>query len=175
LIWLFQLRDQSEFTVEELRMVVASALRRSPTLYWWLLKAEVQESLINEEVTAALAASDRDKSDASASIMEVAALYLDDAQLKGVIKAMRESRYSHFRDEAGQWAGRSAALGKIRKRIKTARLDNQPILDVDVNALERSASDFASRLSRGKSLGASRRLADVTRAIWAKRSKASPL
>ena len=77
LLWLFQFRENCEFNERNLGILIASALRRNPTLYWWLLQADNIVGLIEQEIFLALRASDRDKSDAARSIVEVASIYLE--------------------------------------------------------------------------------------------------
>jgi hypothetical protein len=171
LLWLFRLRHNCDFTEPNLRILVASSLRRNPTLYWWLVQADAAPAVVSEEVFLALEASDRDKSDAARSIIEVASIYLEAAQLRQVISSLQSSRYTHFRREASNWAGRAEARRRLARRIQSARYESMPMLSYSRVDLEQFATTSADRLLRRKSVSFSRTLSDLTRAIWALESK----
>jgi len=171
LLWLFQLRQNYDYSESALHILIASALRRNPTLYWWLLKADENPDLIANEIARALNAADRDKSDAARSIAELASIYLDRNQLREVLSSLRASRYKHFRDQATEWQSREQTQAQIAARINSAALDRRPMLSHPRQELEARATEVAARLARAKGPAAARTLSDLTRAIWALNSK----
>ncbi|UCF06065.1 MAG: ATP-binding protein [bacterium] len=166
LLWLFQFRENCEYNERNLSILIASALRRNPTLYWWLLKSDCMPEVIEREITSALNASDRDKSDAAHSIVEVASIYLSTPALRETISALKSSRYAHFRREGEAWNGRRETLSNIKQRIRSSKIEGKPILSLGREEMEAEATQCAARLLRSKSISLSRRLSDLTRAIW---------
>jgi hypothetical protein len=168
LLWLFQLRQPSSYDQASLCILIASALRRNPTLYWWLLQADMAPEVIKQEVSDAFHASDRDRSDAGRSITEVASIYLDREAIREVLSNLRSSRYEHFRREAAEWESREQTLRRLARRIRSAKWNDKPLLQYPRADLESRATAVAADLiKRGRSLSLARRLSDLTRAIWA--------
>ena len=163
LLWLFQLRQSSTYDEPSLSILIASALRRNPTLYWWLLQADNFPELVEKEVSNALQASDRDRSDAGRSIVEVASIYLDRDEIRDVLSALRSSRYEHFRREANQWVSREQAHRRLAERIRRATWNKTPLLEYSRAELEARASEVAGDLlRRQRNLSLARRLSDLT-------------
>lgn len=175
LLWLFLQRNGLTLSDDHLRVIVASALRRSATLYWWLAEAEHNPDLIVEELIAALSASDRDKSDAASNIVELAAVYADDPGTRQIIHGLRESEYAHFREAADAWPGRQSALRALSRRVQGAKIQGRRLSDCSIDELESVATDIAESLARRPTSAGARQLATVTRAIWARRSTRSPV
>lgn len=171
LLWIFRQRGSLDLIREDLQVVIASSLRRSATLYWWLIKAEREKGLIVRELRDVFGASDRDKSDAASSIVELAALFATDEELQALRKNLAESKYKHFQDAAADWSGRAAVLGDLADRISRATHDNKPLLDYSASDLERIASLSAGKLAENRSPGLSRKLSTIVRVIWAKESE----
>ena len=168
LLWLFILRGSFHSSTEQLELIIESALRRPPTLYWWLTDPRVDPAMMKDILTRVPDSEDRDKSDAASSTVELAAIYLEDADLEQLLRDFKKSRYAHFRREAGQFNSRSAAKQSLLRRIKRQKIEGHKLAELDVHELERQASDVADQAFGEPSVGASRRLADVTRTIWAK-------
>lgn len=168
LLWLFQLRQPSSYNEASLRILIASALRRNPTLYWWLLQADMAPEMIKEEVSDAFQASDRDRSDAGRSIIEVASIYLDRDAIREVLAKLRSSRYEHFRREAAEWVSREQTLRRLARRIRSAKWNDRSLLLYPRAELESRATAIAADLlKRERNLSLARKLSDLTRAIWA--------
>lgn len=160
---------RNKFSQDELRLILASALRRTPTLFWWLTQLDVNPEAIIFELVHCLAAADRDKSDAATSVIELAAIYADDSQLQDLIEKLAGSRYQHFREAVQGWNGRAPQLQKLRDRVERARLGQQKLRAMALDELERYATDTAERcLEEGA--GFARRLGEITRVIWSKQS-----
>lgn len=152
-------------------MIIASALRRPTTLYWWLLLAESNPVIILSELEYCLTAADRDKSDAAGSVIELAAIYADDEHLEQLRSQLASSRYQHFRSAVQNWNGRSAQLARLRERISNTKfrenlLNGQPPPD----DLEEYATELALRCKIENSIAARRQLGDTTRFIWSQLS-----
>jgi len=171
LLWVFITRSTLHLTEEMLKILVGSALRRPSTLYWWLLQAEEKPDIILEEASKVFDSSDRDKSDAAQSVVEVVALYADDQTIDAVIERLAKSRYKHLRDAAEGWKGREGQKRKLAQRIKRARYGGQMLYSLFIPELEDLATELAIAQLKRKTAHLSRSLGDVTRVIWSKRSK----
>lgn len=152
-------------------LLISSALRRPPTLYWWLLLADDVPDFIVAELEKCLNAKDRDKSDAARSIIELAAIFADDAKLTGMLADLRKSAYQHFREAAQDWQSRADMLGQLRERIDNARYDGELLQNYSVEEMERIATEVALRVRDKAKTSDSRKLADITRLIWSKKSR----
>lgn len=170
LAYLFANRHLLTVDASELPMIIASALRRNATLYWWLTLADSAPDIIINELHGCLEASDRDKSDAARIIIEMAAIYADDAQVNVVLGKLSSSHYKHFRDAAREWVDRSNQLNGIGKRIINARHQGKLLLDFAADDLEALATALVLELAGKGSSALSRKLGDVTRVIWSRRS-----
>ncbi len=171
LLWIFQQRESYETKESDLSILIGSSLRRGATLFWWLIQAEDKPQFVIEEVLAALSASDRDKSDAARNIIELAAIFADDIILGEIIDHLRKSRYKHFRDEAKNWNGREEALRKLGDRIVSATHDGRKLLDYSADELESIATELAISQFKKRTSSKSRKLATVTRVLWAMNSE----
>ncbi len=170
LLWLFKHRNQFELKNEEISLLIASALRRSATLYWWVLEVDDNPSLIKDELFVTLEASDRDKSDAAKNILDLASIYLSDEDLQKIIERYKRSRYAHFQEEAKNWQGRKARLEKIMRGLNF-NIDSKNIFEFTVIELQELADKLVDEISDGeRSSHISRNLTAVIRAIWAKKS-----
>jgi hypothetical protein len=168
LIWIF--RQRASLDLEEIGtdVLIASALRRSATLFWWV--AESHRQTILDQVMATFDASDRDKSDAAASIIELAALFASDDELDRILELLENSRYAHFIETAQSWQGRDPELQEIRNRIVSSTHENINLVDMSISDLESLASSVAEYLSEQSSAALSRKLGTITRVVWAKKS-----
>lgn len=160
---------QDGLTEDTLSLILASALRRPTTLFWWLPRLENNRELILPELHQCLHSADRDKSDAASSVIELAAIYADDEQLAAVVTELQSSRYKHFREAAQAWNGRGAQLARLSERIQRAKYKHHPLDDLEIEELERCATEAAVHCS-GKGSTQARQLGDITRVIWSRRS-----
>lgn len=173
LLWIFLQRDGLELRESDLEILIASALRRSATLFWWLAAADDDPALVEQELLTTLDASDRDKSDAAARLTEVGAVYADSKTSQRLIRELRKSDYKHFRSAAKDWPGKTQAKRDFSERVNRAKYLDRILMEYSLEELEELASSLAEDLLRGKNPATSRKLADVTRAIWALKSKHS--
>jgi hypothetical protein len=169
--WLFLNRSSIRPTTKELSILIGSSLRRPSTLYWWLIDANDHPELIVRELLTVLNSEDRDKSDASNSIVELAAIYAGDENLEVIVNSLAESRYKHFRDAAATWVNREDELVKIRSRILNATYDGEKLVDQSHTVLQSYADLVANELASGKSSRRSTQLGNITRVMWFKRSR----
>ncbi len=170
LLWTFRQRINLTLTPEHLGLLLASSLRRSATLFWWLTEDQMNRDLIIEELQAVFEASDRDRSDAAASIIELSALYAIENELSDILRKLKDSRYLHFREVASRWQNREYALDGFGDRISSATHDGQRLLDFSESDIEQLASIVASELADNPSAAKSRKLSTITRVIWARKS-----
>ncbi len=169
LMWLFTLRDTFRPTADQLEVIIESALRRPPTLYWWLADPRVDHSMMKGILMRVPAAKDRDKSDAASSAVELAAIYLKPAERQQLIQELKGSRYAHFREEAQAFEDRAAMKRYFMDRISRGKIEGRDLEALDLDELEAYANEIANHAFRQPSSSASRRLADITRTIWAKK------
>jgi hypothetical protein len=155
----------------QIGLLISSALRRPPTLYWWLLLAEDAPDFIVAELKGCLIAKDRDKSDAARSIIEMAAIFADDAELIKMLEELRNSGYQRFREAAQDWQSRAALLDQLGERVASGKHDGKLLLDYSVDELEKIATEFALKLRDNAKTSDSRKLADLTRVVWSKKSQ----
>ncbi len=174
LLWIFQQRNQLSITVEELSLLIGSALRRTATLYWWLQLMEREyddASIALSEVQKALGVKDRDTSDAGRAIVEVASIYADEDSFERITSSLRKSDYAHFREAGTKFTSREDARSELLKRVEQARYNGIPLLEMSIQSLENMASRIAIEminLIKQQKLTASnsKQLGDITRAIW---------
>ena len=168
LLWIFRQRDALRLEDEHLRILLASSLRRSPTLFWWLTQSDDESDLALSELEAVFEASDRDRSDAAPSIIELAALYASEDRLANVLDELERSDYKHFQEAASGWEGRETRLDDLSNRIRSAKHNGSQIIDLSASELEQLADVVAEELVEGQSSGLSRKLGSITRVIWSR-------
>lgn len=171
LLWIFIQRDRISPTESDLEILIASSLRRSATLFWWLAAADDDPALVKGQLLATLDAADRDKSDAAAQLTEVAAVYADSRTSQKLVGELKKSNYKHFRSAAQDWPGKRKAKKAFADRVNGARYEGRSLMTYSLDELEEIASGLASDLLRQRNPAKSRKLADVTRAIWTMKSK----
>jgi hypothetical protein len=171
LLWVFIQREGIELTESDLEILIASALRRSATLFWWLAEADEDPELVKQQLLATVDAADRDKSDAASRLTEVAAVYADRQTSQKLVSELGKSNYKHFRSAAKAWPGKRKAKKEFADRVNNARYEERSLMSYSLEELEEIASQLASDLLLQRNSAESRKLADITRAIWAKRSK----
>ena len=116
-------------------------------------------------------ATDRDTSDAARSIIEMTAIYANDTQLNEILDELQTSRYKRFRKAAEGWQGRVALLNQLRTRIRGAKREGRPLHEFSVEELEMLAMDVAMKLRTQVTSANSRKLANIIKVIWSKRSQ----
>ena len=156
------------FTEKQLRLLISSALRRPPTLFWWVSRVENRSKIVLEEIEKCLDAKDRDKSDAARSIIELAGIYAGEERLTLILEELRNSRYRHFREAADGWSGRKQQLNQLRQRALSARYDDHLLKDFSADELEQLATEVALLFLERSTTAFSRKLSDIVRMIWAK-------
>lgn len=166
----FIARAGTTFDESAYELLIQSALRRRPTLFLWLALAEPSSERACDMLKSALSASDRDKSDAGRSIIDISALYLDDESYDDVLADLASSRYAHFREAAE--AGRDR--GDVLRRLGEAHRMN-----LDGSELgwwsDQHLLDVADRVARGllqkSNSGASRRLSALGSELLLRRAQ----
>lgn len=145
LLTVFVLRDQLDLTPERREVLIRSALRRNATLYYWLLGVE-DRKFVERILLDTLNDSDRDKSDANKTILELGALYASDKVLKEIVATMSKSEYAHFRQAAATWRGRSDELARFKKLAYSVVIGGTPGTDLDDDVLLQHADVLAQRI-----------------------------
>ena len=170
LLWAFTQRRFFEPTGEQLELLIESALRRPVTLHWWILDPRVDEEMIRAMLERLVVAQDRDKSDAAASAVELAALYLDKAGTKQVLESLRSSRYRHFQSAASRYRGAERVMASLRRRTERRAPDGRRFEDMNPVELGRLADEVAAREIQAPSQAGVRSLSDALVALWLKGS-----
>lgn len=169
LLWCLAQWPEFERTPERTSLLIRSALRRTPTLYFWM--TEVSERLSVEEVLeSTIEDRDRDKSDAKDAVLEVASLIASDECLNRLMNAMKNSRYQHFRTAAKQFRGRRETVLRFLDRASTVEVDGRPVCDVSLDDILSAGQRIARSIldTRRSSSALSRSLSDLGRALWIK-------
>ena len=168
--WCFTQRDCYRLTDVHRQILIRSALRRTPTLYFWLSEG-IEDSDVEQILLGSLQDEDRDRSDAKDSILEVAALVASDACLDSLVSTMAGSRYLHFRDGALRWQGRAAALDTFRARANNARFDGTTVADMSLDQVYIAADPVALEMlgTDGPLVRFSRILGDLGRAAYVRK------
>jgi hypothetical protein len=169
LLWLFLSRRSFKPKIEQLELIIESALRRPPTLFWWLLDARADVDLIKRILFRLPEAQDRDKSDAGSSAVELAGLYLEEKDASRLMQLLGHSRYAHIKNAAADYLGKRAVKQNFIERAKNARHEEILLADMSDEDLEELAHSVAQQLFRGKSSSGSRTLANATRVLWARK------
>ncbi|HXZ83309.1 MAG TPA: ATP-binding protein [Acidimicrobiales bacterium] len=126
-------------------LILHSALRRRPTLWFWVDRVHPESTRLSRILLEAVAGSDRDRSDAASSIVDLAALFLDPKRYGEIVTALGSSRYKHFQDAAERGGSRRnvlARLGGLRDR----QLRGEPLRQVREVGLEESADELGRTL-----------------------------
>jgi hypothetical protein len=170
LLWIYSQRNSITLSYDDLRLLIASALRKSTTLHYWIGLADYSPHLIVQTLQAALVAGDRDKSDAGKNVIELAAFYADEQELRQILESLRNSDYKHFREAAEDWKGRDAAQRAAVRRINSASHENKALVDFPPADLDRLGTELASRARRESNSMVARKLSNVNRVFWARRT-----
>ncbi len=167
LLWCFVQRNLFILNEVRLAMLVRSALRRTPTLFFWLAEA-ISKDTVEEVISTSLQDDDRDKSDANQAILEVGSLLASDACLEEASNSMATSKYQHFRGAASNWAGREESLIDFDDRVAMVRVRHDSALETDIETLYGEAEAVARAALEGGKLAPnkSRRLGDLGRVVF---------
>jgi len=84
-------------------LIIQSALRKRATLFLWLAEIMPDPADVRRQLRRAVTMSDRDKSDAARSILQVASLYLGYGEYNRLRTALAESGYRHMEQAANEW------------------------------------------------------------------------
>jgi hypothetical protein len=141
-------------------LIVQSALRRRPTLFLWLRLAQPEPGRVCTLLHDAIEARDRDKSDAGRSIVDVAALYLDDLSYQVVIDGLHNSHYAHFRQAGQGGTDRNAVLDRL-DALRRAGPGAAPSAAISDGQLFGEADRLAGTLLDRQNQGQARRLTSV--------------
>ncbi len=143
LLYLWENREALDsISTESCVLLVQSALRRPPTLFFWLARCGFESADIVSVLEQALDMRDRDKSDMGKMVPLVAALYLDRTQYDGLIARMADSAYAHIREAAAEFEYVEDAEAAIETR-RASRIDGQPLADLDNTELLAAADELA--------------------------------
>lgn len=142
LLRVFLARDQFELTPERRGILIRSGLRRNTTLYFWLIGVRDPE-YVEKILLDTLDDKDRDKSDASHTILELASLYASDEPLRQILTKMSSSNYAHFRRAASEWRGRAEERVRFASLADSMRIDGVAAEEISTDDLLRIASDAA--------------------------------
>lgn len=169
LLWVFIRRQSLDPDLEDLEILIESALRRPVTLFWWLMDSRIDSALIHEILFRIPEMKDRDKSDASRCAIEVGSIFLSSEEMQELIEILNQSDYKHFRDAASSFQGQDETKDAFMDRISNRRNPLDELLSEQTEEyLESYATDLAEELFKGAGTSISRNLADVTRILWAK-------
>lgn len=149
LLTCFLNREDFVMTDDRLSMLVRSALRRPPSLYFWLDEAP-NDDFVREILTSSLTDEDRDKSDAKTTILEIASLIASDEVLEQILDTMRKSDYKHFRNAAEKWPGREAMRRTLFSSVTGATISGTPATSLTTKALYQEAERLAHEILRKK-------------------------
>lgn len=169
LLWCFLERRSFHHSPANLSLLIRSALRRVPTLFFWLSETN-DRALIENILLNTLEDQDRDKSDAKNSILEVAALLARDEVLEEILARMAQSEYKHFQDAARLWRGRERARKDFDQKVRTTSVGGILATNLGLDNLLHKAEQLAQRLlnSQRTMQAESRLLANLGRVYFAK-------
>lgn len=168
LLYMFKNREDLTISDESTRLLIQSSLRRKATLFFWLQLLSPTLEQVQSIISQALTMRDRDKSDMSTALPEMASHYLDDAGYHSVINQMRRSPYKHLRDAASDLLSRTDAIDRTAKRTHV-RIDGVYPSDMSDLELLVKADELASA---GESrIRQSRLLPNLGAELFLKRSK----
>jgi hypothetical protein len=128
-------------------LIIHSALRRRATLWHWLSDFMPSDASLKEILVDAIGGSDRDKSDAGASIVDVAALALEPADYQEVITALADSSYAHFREAAEEGTVQTSVVDNL-KVFRERPLKGESLVDASDADLRAKTRELAGELVR---------------------------
>ena len=171
LYWVFQNRRTIHFNEDSISLLIATSLRRSSTLFYWILISDNKVEIIKDEIRKTILANDRDKSDAARSIIELAAIYMTNEEFLDILNKLSNSQYSHFRKITQKFKTKKEVLESIKTRIETSTYLGRKIRDYPLLLLEQFANDLLQEIALRSNVAKSKKLSDLNRGIWALSSK----
>lgn len=129
-------------------LILHSALRRRPTLWFWVDSIHPDQVQLARVLLEAVAGSDRDRSDAASSIIDLSALLLDPARHEEIVAALGSSRYKHFHDAAARGGDRHGVLTRL-DRLRDRKLSAGPLRTAEQNDIEETADELGRALLGG--------------------------
>jgi len=171
LVVLFLARGILPADDEITELLVASALRRRPTLWFWLAERKPTAAALQKIFDDLIVGGDRDKTDAGRSLVEVAAMYETASDFNERMAELQRSRYRHFQ-QAAENTNRIDVLDRlaagrettVRKR-KLSAFGTVELVDL--------AQQLASELRSKPSSSRSRQLTMVGLELFARDLEAS--
>jgi hypothetical protein len=145
LLVLFLARKMLTFDDAAGDLILHSALRRRPTLWFWVDRIHPESNRLARILFEAVAGSDRDRSDAASSILDLSALVLDPPQYGEIVTALGSSRYKHFHDAAERGGDRQAVLARLR-RLRDRQLRGELLCRAREVDLEEIAGELGRAL-----------------------------
>lgn len=172
LLHLFHNRASLRIDERSWRILFASALRKTSTLYWWLAQPiEGKTEIVCAEIEQFLNVKDRDKSDAARHMIALVCLYGDESRIAGVIEGLSSSRYKHFSVAAKKWTNAAATRRELCERVTKegfGKEDRRLLGELTDDELESIATKICAEMEVQSSTALSKRLAAVTRQIWSR-------
>lgn len=140
-LWLHRGALQFDETAAEL--IFHSALRKRATLWLWLATLGLGADVVERFLDRSLELRDRDKSDAARSMLQVAAVFLDDTAYQRIRAELAASGYAHMREAAEALPDRSATLEALGSHDSVAP-DGRSLAALTVDELTRLAQQQLS-------------------------------
>ena len=166
LIVAFLARATIDRSDEASELLIASALRRRPTLWFWLAERPVKVDRFHAIFDALLSGGDRDKTDAGRSLVEVAALLLNSEDFNVRVAELRKSRYRHFQ-EAADGIDRVTVLDRLTK-ARSATVRRRAVQSFGTTELVELGDQLAAELRVKPSSSRSRQLSVVGLELYAR-------
>lgn len=145
LLVLFLARKTLRFDDSSGDLVLHSALRRRPTLWFWIDQIYPESTRLARILSEAVAGNDRDRSDAASSIIDLSALLLDRVQYRDIVAALKSSRYKHFHDAAERGGSRPTVLARL-SRLRDRLLNGIPLRSAKQNDIDEAADELGRAL-----------------------------
>ncbi|MGP8163434.1 MAG: helix-turn-helix domain-containing protein [Acidimicrobiales bacterium] len=121
------------------------ALRRRPTLWFWIDSIYPDGTRLARILIEAIGGSDRDRSDAASSIIDLSALLLSPTQHTEIVEALGSSRYKHFHDAAERGGNRQRVLARL-DRLRDRKLQGESLRSSGQIELEETADELGRAL-----------------------------
>lgn len=166
LVVLFLARESLPQTDEVTELLVASALRRRPTLWFWLAERRPSTEALLDIFDSLIDGGDRDKTDAARSLVEVAALFEPAQAFADRLAQLQRSRYRHFQ-QAAENTNRIEVLDRLAAN-REASIRRRPVSGFGTVELVQLADQLAAELRNKPSSSRSRQLTTVGLELFAR-------
>lgn len=155
-------------------LVVHSALRKRTTLWHWMERIERDAAWLMDVFAETIAGSDRDKSDAGRSIIDLAAVFLDPAMFGEVRDALSRSTYKHFR-KAADGADQAGVVDRLHQQ-RTSASFGEPLSEWSTSDLRTETRHLSQvLLGAGRHTSEQRRLSQIGLELFARTERGSML